>query len=95
MKDLVESCKRSKALVKLKTLARDIRGSKGVQKLKELSKETLDKCFIRSSIASPFVPLLSAPETERSLQTDFLPLKQIFSLLLKRMQFNSRCLWAM
>jgi hypothetical protein len=102
MKDLVQSCKRSKALVKLRTLARDIRESRSVQKIKELSKEySLDKCcFIRtSSIASPpFVPLLSDfgldHSSKRSLANDFPPLKQLFSLLFKRMQFSSRySLW--
>lgn len=103
MKDLVLSCKRSKTLMKLRTLARNVRGSRSVQKIKELSKElrrgvdySLDKfCFIRtSSIASPFVPLLSDPASdhsiEKSLATDFAPFKQILYLLLKRMQLRSR-----
>lgn len=91
--------------MKLKTLTKDIGESrKNVQKVKELSKEfheKLEKYFFRTlSIASPFVPLLSDPTTidhslERSLETNFLPFKQIFYLFFKRMQFNSRCLWAM
>jgi hypothetical protein len=98
MKSLVESCKRSKTLVKLKKMAKEIQESRSMQKLKGLSKEvhqTMDKCFIQTS---SFVPLLSdALEShtfDKSLETNFLPLKQIFSLLFKRMQFNSRYLWS-